>query len=341
MSNNYYDTLGVERNAPINEVKKAYRKMAMEYHPDRNPNNKEAEEKFKEISEAYSILSDETKKSNYDQFGDPNGMGHGGFNMSDIFGGFGGFGGFGSQPIRGKDLRIKVDLTLHNVRDGLDKTFKYIREVKCNDCNGYGGEHTKCHVCNGLGRVQQLRQTPMGTISTVTTCKHCQGQGQVTTTECGTCHGNGTVSEQAELNIKIPKGVNTGDVFQANGNGNAPYRSGKTGIYGNLIIEINVKDHKILVRNGINLVYKLHIPITLNILGGSVTVPTLDGDINIIVKPYTKNGEILRLKGKGVSDQRDTLGDLLIEVYTIVPSDITDDEKELLEKLSKCKNFKM
>ena len=356
MSKEYYNILGVDRNASADEIKKAYRKLAMKHHPDKNPDNKESEEKFKDISEAYSVLSDDTKKQNFDRFGSAEGMGNGGFdmndifgrgrgggfNMEDVFGGFGGFGGSANQHNRGKDLRMKVKVTLQDVRDGVDKKVKYVRNIVCSDCKGFGGEHTDCPHCKGTGKIKELRQTIMGTISTTRPCNHCSGSGGVVTKACDTCNGSGiTIDSETELSIKIPKGVETGDKFQANGNGSAPYRPGFGGIYGNLVIDIVVEEHTDLERSGNNLVYKLLIPVTLNILGGKVKIPTLDGDVEISVKPFTKNGEMLRLKGKGLSDQRGSIGDQLIEVYTAIPSEISDEEKELLDKLSKCDNFKV
>lgn len=351
MSKDYYNILGVDRSASTDDIKKAYRKLAMKHHPDKNPDNKEAEEKFKDISEAYSVLSDDTKKQNFDRFGSAEGMGNGGFNTDDIFGQshgggfnindiFGGFGG-NTNHNRGNDLRMKIKVTLQEVRDGVDKKVKYNRNVMCPDCNGFGGEHTDCPHCNGTGYVKELRQTIMGTISTTRPCNHCNGTGGVVTKTCETCNGDGIVSDgETELSIKIPKGVNTGDRFQVNGNGSAPHRPGFGGVNGNLIIDIIVEEHEQLERSGNNIVYKLLIPFTLNILGGKVRVPTLDGDVDVTVKPFTKNGEILKLKGKGVSDQRGTIGDQLIEVYTHIPSEITDEEREILNNLSKCDNFK-
>jgi molecular chaperone DnaJ len=350
---NYYEILGVDKSATKDEIKKAYRKLAIKYHPDKNPDNKESEDKFKEVSEAYEILSDDAKKSNYDNFGDPSGqqgfnfgdfMGNGGFNinMEDLFGFGGGFGGGQSQRInKGQDLYIKASINLIDVRDGVDKTFKYNRDVKCHSCAGFGGDHTDCPKCAGSGRVRVSQRTPMGIISTIADCPDCNGCGFTVTTTCPDCNGNGVTNEAAELNIKIPKGINNGDKFQLNGKGGAPYRPAKGGIIGNLVIELTVEPDKYLKRDGNNLIYDLNIPITKLIFGGKSIIPTLDNDVTVNIKPHSKNGDILRLKGKGVSDQRGELGDQLINIRVDVPQKISNEERELLEKLSQFDNFKL
>ena len=365
MGKDYYNILGVEKGASKDDIKKNYRKLAMQYHPDKNPGNKEAEEKFKEISEAYSVLSDDQKRANFDQFGSAGGPGNmnqgfdindfmrtnpfagmfnGGSPFGDIFGGGNPFvDPFGNQSQvnrKGGDLRIKLNITLIDVRDGIDKTFKYNRKVKCDKCNGYGGEHRPCLTCSGSGRVRSARQTIIGHMVTQSDCPDCGGYGFLISIQCPYCVGSGVKDELTEMNIQIPKGVNDGDRFKLNGKGNSPFRPGKGGIYGDLIVDIGVETHPILIRNGINLMYDLHIPLTTLILGDKVDIPTLEGTARIVIKPHSKVGEILRLHNKGLSDQRGIKGDQLITINVDVPSKLTREEKDLLEKLSTMPNFK-
>jgi len=349
----YYNILGVEKNATIDDIKKSYRKLAMQYHPDKNPNDKEAEEKFKNLSEAYSVLSDPQKRQNYDKFGTNKGfnsgfnyddfMGNFNINFDDIFGSFGfgfGGGGFTQQKInRGNDLRLKITLDLYDVRDGIDKTIKYNRKIKCNTCNGFGGEYDKCNKCDGVGKLRMGRQTMMGFASTIVDCDKCNGSGYIITNQCKTCTGTGVIDEQTELNLKIPKGVSDGDKYQIRSRGNSPFRPGNGGMYGDLIVQVEVKEHNKLKRDGINLIYDLYVPFTKIILGGKSTIPTLDGDVCVNIKPHTKNKDTLRLKGKGLSDQRNNKGDLYVVVNVNIPNKITKEEKILLEELSKLQNF--
>ena len=363
MGKDYYNILGVDKNASKDDIKKAYRKLAMEHHPDRNPGNAQSEEKFKEISEAYSVLSDDQKKANFDQFGSADGNFNSGFNMNDfmknfnmgdMFGGFNPFGNgspfgnpfvdpFGNQQVsrKGGDLRIKLNINLVDVRDGVDKTFKFNRKVHCNSCYGYGGEHTPCATCNGSGRVRTTRQTIIGHMVTQSDCPDCGGHGYVISVQCPICVGAGVKDEVTELNIQIPKGVEDGDKFKLGGKGNSPFRPGKGGLYGDLIVEISVEKHPSLVRNGINLIYELNIPITSLILGEKVEIPTLDGSARISIKPYTKVGDVLRLHGKGLSDQRGARGDQLITINANIPNKLTREERRLLEELSMMPNFRI
>ena len=362
MAKDYYNILGVDKNSSKDDIKKAYRKLAMEHHPDKNPGNPQSEERFKEVSEAYSVLSDDQKRSNFDQFGSAEGQNfNSGFNMNDFMrgnpfadmfggGGFNPFGGgnpfvdpFGNQQVnrRGGDLRLKLNITLIDVRDGVDKTFKYNRKVKCTDCSGYGGEHTPCPACNGSGRVRTARQTIIGHMVTQSDCPSCGGHGYTITHQCPTCVGSGVKDETTELNIQIPKGVTDNDKFKLGGKGNSPFRPGKGGMYGDLIVEIGVESHPILVRNGIHLMYELNIPLPCLILGTKVEVPTLDGSARIVIKPHSKVGDILRLQGKGLADQRGTKGDQLITVNVNIPEKLTKEERKLLEELATMPNFKL
>lgn len=348
MDKNYYDILEVDRTASQDDIKKSYRKLAKKYHPDNNHEHTD-EEKFKEISDAYSVLSDETKKSNYDNYGNPDGpqgfTGNGGFDMNDIFSGmFGGMGGFGFQQQpnvkRGYDIKLKVTIDITDVNNGLDKKLKYKREVKCKTCNGWGGEHEHCSHCNGTGKVSQQRQMGFTTIMTTSNCPVCNGDAFVVKKECPDCKGTGLISEESELNITIPKGVNNGDQFQANGKGNAPMRAGNGGIYGNLFIFIEVVNNTILERDGNNLIYNVKISFTKMMLGCDIIVPSLEGNIKIKINPYSKPNDIKKLRDKGLSDQRGNRGDLLVILNLDIPTKLSKEEKELLEKLSEFDNFK-
>lgn len=356
MSKDYYEILGVNKNATKEEIKKAYRQKAIKFHPDKNPDDPTAEEKFKEASEAYSVLSDDDKKSKYDTYGSVDGNpfdGYGGFNdfrngfnFDDLFNAFGGFGGGfsgGRRPqrkVKGQDVGIKVDLTLKEVRDGASKNVTYKRYIVCTDCDGFGGDTKQCTKCNGTGSMQSIKRTIIGTISTTTICDECQGSGLKIINVCDTCKGDGVVNHESEINIKIPRGVENGTRFQVHGKGNSPVRPGNNGVYGHLVIVANILKHKHFERSGNNIVYNLDLPITTVILGGKVIIPTLDEDVTINIKKHTKNGEVLRLRNKGLSSQEGHKGDLMIQVGVHVPNEISEEEEEILKNLSKHKNFK-
>lgn len=355
MGKDYYNILGLDRNATKDDIKKAYRKLAMRYHPDKNPGDKEKEDKFKDVSEAYSVLSNDDKKSNYDRFGSVDGNDFnmndfmGGINFEDIFGGgfdfgfgnpFNSWGSSNQRVKKGNDLKVKVSISLIDVRDGLNKTFKYKRKVKCKSCDGFGGESQVCSVCNGNGSVRKTRRTVMGVMTTLVDCESCSGSGHIITNQCNECYGIGTVEETTELNLNLPKGIENNDKFRLGGKGNAPFRPGKGGIHGDLIIEVSVQEHPDFIRSGINLLYKLNVSLPMLILGGKIKLPTLDSTVEVSLKPKSKVGQILRLKGKGLSDQRGYNGDILVEINVITPQNITDKEKELLEQLSEMPNFK-
>jgi len=359
MAKDYYNSLGLDKSASADDIKKSYRKMAMKYHPDRNPDNTEAEEKFKDISEAYAILSDDTKKANYDQFGDPEGRMHQGFdmhdfmrnfNMGDMFGGgspFGGgnpFEGFGGRqqrsPMkRGADLSVRMKIDIRDVITGYEKNIKYSRKITCQACDGFGGEQEKCSKCHGLGKIQVNKNMGFATVSTTTNCDVCKGHGHIIKIACETCHGHGVVDQETELNIKLPKGIDNNDRFQANGKGNMAERPGKHGIYGDLIINIIVENNTLLERHGSNLLYNLEIPFTTLMLGGDAVVPTLNGEVKIKIPQYTKPNEVKRLRGKGLANQRGQRGDLMVVIHINIPKSLTKEEKEILKQLSDQKNF--
>jgi len=362
MAKDYYNILGVDKSASSDDIKKSYRKMAMKYHPDKNPDNKEAEEKFKNISEAYSVLSDDKKKSNYDQFGDADGQMHQGFdmndfmrnfNMGDVFGGGGSpfgnrggspfgdmFGGGSRQQIkRGSDLRVKITINITDVNTGYEKLIKYKRKVKCTDCNGHGGEHKKCSKCFGTGQMKVNKNMGFATISTVTRCDACGGHGHTLVNTCGTCHGQGIVDNDTELNVTLPKGIDDNDRFQAQGKGNMAERAGDNGIFGDLVIDVTIENNTLLERNGYNLIYNLELPFTTLMLGGDALIPSLDGEIKIKIPQYTKPNEVKRIRNKGLSNQRGQKGDLMVVIHLNIPKKISKEEKELLEKLSEQKSF--
>lgn len=346
MKKDYYSILEIDKTATKDEIKKAYRKLAIKYHPDKNQGDKDAEEKFKEITEAYEILSDETKKSNYDNYGDPSGGGNfgdfsGGFSdiFGDIFGGFGG--GFNQRTTnKGDDIKVKINIDIKEINSGATKNIKYKKNVKCNSCNGFGGDHIPCSKCSGTGKINQRRQMGNTIINTMTNCDCCNGNGYTIKHKCNKCNGTGVVNEQSELSVTIPKGVHTGDKFSANGKGNAPYNAGNGGIFGNLFIIIEVINKTDLIIDGNNLIYNLYLSYPSIKIGCDVNIKTLDGEIKFKVSPLSKFNDVKRVKGKGLSDQRGNMGDLMVVIKEKDIKKLSDEEKELLEKLSKLENFK-
>lgn len=353
MSKNYYETLGVDKKASKEEIKKAYRKKAVQYHPDKNPDDKAAEEKFKEVGEAYGVLSDAQKKQNFDDYGSADGRsgfgGFGGFGGGDPFSDFGdifsGFGGFGGQTTRhnvkkGGDLRVSVTINFHHVRDGKNVKIKYKHKVPCSTCNADGGKTTPCKNCNGSGKVQSRVNTGMFAQMVIKDCHVCRGVGHTVIDSCTSCNGDGYTEKEQVIPIDLPKGIHDGSKYKVTGKGNFPYRGGEHGLYGDLYVHIVVENNTELERNGDNLIYNLKLPFTKLILGTSTEIPSLDGKIKIKVKPNTKPNEILRVTGKGLSNHRGRMGDIMVIIHLDIPKDISDKEKKLLEELSKCKNFK-
>jgi molecular chaperone DnaJ len=359
----YYDILGVSKGASPEEIKKAYRKLAIKYHPDKNPGDKEAEENFKEAAEAYEVLSNPEKKQRYDQFGHAGmgaGGGYGGGNMNmddifsqfgDIFGGgspFEGFfgggqrGGGGRRVARGSNLRIKVKLSLDEIAKGTEKKIKVNKLVTCNVCDGTGAKdkssfHT-CQTCGGSGSVRRVTNTILGQMQTTSTCPTCNGEGTQVTSKCTNCHGDGLVRGEETITINIPAGVSEGMQLSMSGKGNAAPRGG---VPGDLVILIEEVPHETLKREGNNVVYDLHISFIDAALGSSIEVPTIDGKAKIKIEPGTQGGKILRLKGKGVPEVNSYhRGDQLVYVNIWTPKAISREERELLEKLQNSPNFK-
>ncbi len=358
----YYEILEVPKDADDTVIKKSYRKIAMQYHPDRNPDNKAAEDKFKEAAEAYEILSDPDKRARYDRFGHAgvNNNGGGGFHgadgmtMDDIFSQFGDvfsdspfesfFGGRSQQRAQGQkgsNLRIKLSLTLEEVEIGVKKTIKVKKRIKCTTCKGTGakdGAVKNCTTCGGAGVVRQVRSTFLGQMQTTAQCPNCQGTGTLVVEPCGKCRGEGRTIEEETIDIDIPGGVEDGMQLSMRGKGNAGIKGGPPG---DLIIAIEIKPHADLKRDGNNLIFELHISFPDAAIGTSVDIPTLSGPVKIKIPPGTPSGKIFRLNGKGLpSVQAYGKGDQLIYVDIWTPKKLSDEEKAILEKLKASPNFK-
>jgi len=365
----FYEILGVAKGASGDEIKKAYRKVAMQHHPDRNPGDKSAEEKFKEAAEAYEILSDADKKAQYDRYGHAgvsgNGRGghHGGagMNMEDIFSQFGDIfgddlfgnffgggaggkqrGGQRSRGIRGSNLRIKLKLTYEEIAKGVTKNIKVKKHVACSTCGGSGakdkGSIQACNTCGGSGQVRRVQNTFLGQMQTVTTCPTCNGEGSTITAKCGNCKGEGRVYAEENISIEIPAGVQEGMQLTLSGKGNAGERGGMNG---DLIILIEEEQHKELQREGLNVAFDLHLSFTDVVFGTQVEVPTIDGRAKIKIPAGTQSGKVFRLKGKGFPAVNSyEKGDQLIHVSVWTPQNISAEEKTALEKLSHSNNFK-
>ena len=364
----YYEVLGVKKDATEDEIKKAYRKLAIKYHPDRNPDNAEAEEKFKEAAEAYDVLHDPQKRQQYDQFGfnapgggfGGGGFGGGGFSMDDIFsmfgdifgghsgGGFGGFGGFGggaqATQYRGSDLRLKVRLTLQEVSTGVTKKFKLKKDVTCSHCHGSGAEAgssaTTCPTCNGRGVVVKTVRTMLGMMQTQSECPTCHGEGTVIKNKCHECGGTGVVKGEEVIEIKIPAGVAEGMVVNVPGKGNAGQHNGIPGDIQVLIEEIS---NDTFIRDGQDVIYNLLLDFPTAALGGEVEIPTIeDSKVKIKIEPGTQPGKTLRLRGKGlpaVQGYGSGRGDLVVNISIYVPKTLSKEERKAIEKLRESENF--
>jgi len=338
----YYDTLGVARNASEADIKKAYRRLAMKYHPDRNPDDKAAEEQFKSAKEAYEILSDPQKRAAYDQFGHAGvsagaaGAGAGGFRgasfsdiFDDVFGDiFGGARGARSNVFRGADLRYDLDLNLEDAVHGTSVKIKVPTLVECNSCHGSGAKTgsspTTCPTCGGQGQVRMQQ----GFFSIQQTCPRCRGAGRIITDPCGTCHGKGRVQEQKTLSVKVPAGVDTGDRIRLSGEGEAGENGGPPG---DLYVQVRVRSHPIFKREGADLYCEMPISFVTAALGGELDVPTLEGRVKLKIPAETQSGKLFRLRSKGVTSLHDgSRGDLLCRVSVETPVNLSDAQKNLL-----------
>ena len=370
----YYEVLGVDKNATPEAIKKAYRKLAIQYHPDKNPGDKAAEEKFKEAAEAYEVLSNEEKRQKYDQFGHsmgPQGFGggqggfytSGGMSMEDIFSQFGDIfgghfnfgGGFGGATggrtssrrrqkpqRRGSDLRITVKMTLAEIQSGVDKTLRIPTNVKCEHCNGTGAKDgtafTTCPTCHGTGTVSQIVQGIFGPQEAVGVCPQCEGEGKIISEACSYCHGEGVQRKDELVSFHIPAGVQEGMTLTVKGKGNAPRRGG---INGDLLVVIQEIKHPELIRDGNDVIYNLMLDIPTAALGGAVEVPTITGRARLNIPAGTQPGKVLRLRGKGLpSTDGSGAGDELINVMVYVPESLNDREKSAFESLREEPNIK-
>jgi len=360
----YYEVLEVSKSASTDEIKKAYRKQALKYHPDKNPGDKEAEEKFKEAAEAYEVLRDQQKRHRYDQFGHAgvSGAAGGGFSgagmtmedifsqFGDIFGDFGGFGGFGFGSSRsrssrrvnkGSNLRVKVSLNLEEISKGVEKTIKVKKYVSCNTCQGSGARgssgHATCDTCGGTGHVMRITNTLLGQMQTSSTCPQCNGEGKIIKDRCTTCHGEGIVKDEEVIKISIPAGVAEGMQLNVSGKGNAARRGG---INGDLIVLIEEKKHQHLLRDGNDLLYQLFLSVPDASVGTTAEIPAVDGKVKIRIEPGTQPGKILRLRGKGIPDINGYgKGDLLVIVNVWIPKNLSKEEQKIIEKFKDSDNF--
>lgn len=361
----YYKILGVEKNATADEIKRAYKKIAIKYHPDRNQGDKEAEEKFKQAAEAYDVLHDPDKRARYDQFGAAGVNGQGGFggfgqgmdindiftNFADIFSdmGFGGFGGFGGgrrsgrAQQRGGDLRLKVKLNLEEIEAGVTKKFKVRKNVTCTECNGSGAQkgHSPetCSTCHGSGYVVRTQRSPFGLVQSQEVCPTCGGEGVVIAHKCSHCHGEGVVQGEEIVEIQIPQGVAEGMVVNAPGKGHAGKRGGQPG---NIQVLIEEEPHPELIRDENDLIYNLLLTVSQAVLGDHVEIPTINGKARIKIEPGTQPGTALRLRGKGlpvVQGYGYGKGDIVVNISVYIPETLSKDERKMFEKLSDSDNL--
>lgn len=360
----FYDILEVGKSASQEEIKKAYRKQAIKWHPDKNPGDKDAEEKFKEAAEAYEILSDAQKRQKYDQFGHAafeNGGGGGGFQghmtmddifsqFGDIFGGFGGFSGFGGfgggggsrgGVPRGSNLRVKVTLSLEEIAKGVEKKIKVKKYVACDACKGSGAKHgtakSTCSTCRGNGQVTRVTNTFLGQMQTASPCPDCHGEGTTISQKCEVCYGEGIVKKEELIRINIPAGVAEGMQVKMSGKGNAARRGG---VNGDLLVLIHEEKHPELLRDDNNLLHSLHLSIPQASLGSTVEIPTIEGKVKIKIEAGTQPGRVLRLRGKGLPDVNGYgRGDLLVQINVWIPKHLDKDEKKMFEKMEQSDNF--
>ena len=354
----YYDVLGVDKSADATAIKKAYRKLAMKYHPDKNPGDKEAEEKFKEINEAYEVLSDETKRRNYDQFGHEGvngqgfggaggfgGQGFGGFDdiFGDIFGDMfgGGFSGGSRQrrrgPERGADIKQRVNISFEEAAFGKKVQVKINRSEECDQCHGSGAKpgtsKNTCPTCHGSGQVQSVQRTPFGNIASTRTCSTCNGEGEVIDSPCSKCHGKGSIRKTKTIEVDIPAGIDNGQMIKLGGQGELGTRGGPRG---DLYIEVNVQSHPLFTRDGYDVYLEMPITFAQATLGDKIQVPTLDCKVEYEVPEGTQTGTVFRLKGKGIPKLKSNVrGDQYVKVTVEIPKKLNEKQKELVREFAK------
>ncbi|HSQ42696.1 MAG TPA: molecular chaperone DnaJ [Fibrobacteraceae bacterium] len=346
----YYEVLGVSKGAPAEEIKRAYKKLAMKYHPDKNPGDKSAEEKFKEAAEAYEILSDQQKRAQYDRFGHeaPGMQGGQGFSsfedifshFGDIFGDFG-FGGGGRSrsrggrqgPPRGNDLQLRLALSLKEIATGATKKLKIKRYRACSHCGGKGGTGIRtCPTCGGAGQVRHISQSLFGQMVNVSTCPDCGGSGETVSNRCSHCSGEGRIRQEDTIEVKIPSGVSEGNYIKLRGEGDVGQRGGPAG---DLIVLIAEKKDEFFVRNGTDLECSIQVPITKMVLGGAVRIPTLDGEVQIKVAAGAQPGRKYRIREQGLPElDGGRRGDLYVKIEVLVPESLSSRERELYEELA-------
>ncbi len=356
----YYEVLGVEKNASPEEIKKAYRKQALKFHPDKNQGDSSAEEKFKEAAEAYEVLSNPDKKSRYDQFGhaglggNAGGFSAEGMNIEDIFSHFGdifsdfGFGGFGGSSRsrgrrvnKGSNIRVKVKLTLEEIAKGTEKKIKVPKYVGCDTCNGTGAAHgssySNCSTCKGSGQVTRVSHTFLGQMQTTGVCPSCNGDGKIITQKCTECYGEGVKKGEEIIPLNIPPGVTQGMQLTVSGKGNSARRGGHAG---DLLVAIEEQEHPELVRDQTDLLYNLFISFPQAALGAAVEIPTIDGKVKVKIEAGTQPGKILRLRNKGIPDVNGYgKGDLLVKINVWIPKNLSRDEKKIIEDMDSSSNF--
>lgn len=357
----YYEVLGVPKTADEAEIKKAYRKLAMQFHPDKNPDNKAAEEKFKEASEAYEVLSDKDKRQIYDQYGHAGidqQLGNGGFNwdnfshfedISDLFGGggfgsifetlfgggFGGRGGGQQRSNRGSDLRIELSLSLKEIALGTEKTVKINAKEACDVCHGSGsadGNTETCSQCRGTGQVRTVRQSLFGQMQTVSECPSCRGEGKIIRNKCSKCYGEGRMAKTKEIKVKIPGGMEEGRILPVSGQGHIGPRNGP---HGDLLVQVNEKQDDLFERHGNNVVLDFPVHFTQAVLGDEIIVPTLTGKAKMKIPAGTQSGREFRLKGEGIQGlYSDSRGDLIVRINVHTPSRLSREESDLYKRLA-------
>jgi molecular chaperone DnaJ len=357
MAQDYYEILGVPRNADANDIKKAYRKLALQYHPDKNQGNKQAEEKFKELSEAYEVLKDPEKRRRYDQFGQSglkggfNGFGGFEFDLGDALRtfmsagfGFSDFFGTSSQArsrgarIRGGDLQIRLELTLEEIATGATKKIKLKRYVKCRDCDASGlkkgSSQQNCPLCHGSGEIRQTSRTIFGQFINVTTCSQCGGEGRVIKDPCPTCYGEGRIKEDGTISVTIPAGVTAGNYINLRSEGHCGPRGGAAG---DAIVLIEEKEHEFFERHNDDILYELYLSFSQIALGDEVEVPTLNGKARLSIASGTQSGKILRMRGKGIPHLNHSgKGDQLVRVLAWTPTKLSEQEKKIFYQLAEC-----